>query len=651
MNKINYLVPKGIRYISELNFQLPETPSVVNKKLTGCGFTEWAITCPAKVILVSPRRILLENKASQHPESNVIYFRNDGETEMGYDRDVQSKKSDKSSDAYEKNKDRIEAMKSNLQTHFMRCCSSGQPCKILVTYDSFRLVKEALGNAIWDFYIVVDEFQAIWTDAKFKSDTEMELLHHLHGLSRICFVSATPMIEDYMNELDEFKDLPFIEFDWETYDPGRVKKPDLGEPKACTSILKKAYSIVESYQQGKFELAPLFDSNGNYTMVESREAVIYVNSVKHIYHIIKHCGLTPSNTNVLCARTEENEKLIRKAFGITDKSVEVLGRVPKRGEYHKMFTLCTRTVYLGADFYSDNARSFILSDANIDALCVDISMDIPQILGRQRNDWNPWKNRAEFYYTTFNGTTKDESLSEFKSRIEEKKAKTESLLRTYNGAEAYDKFTLAEKYERDARMNKYANDYVAVNKHTGCTLNPVFNKLMMLSEIRTYQMQRIDYKDWFSVFAEAGRQAQVRTPAMTQALERFNSFTQFPDKMKVLCDCPEIIDDVPGDFADYLRMFGPGTIKACQYQRYKLNELLSCQSLEDELSDAVLKAFEVGKKYTLKEIKETLTHIYEDVGETGIAKARDLKRWFKVRECMVKSMAKRGHGLEILDRK
>lgn len=49
-----------------------------------------------------------------------------------------------------------------------------------------------------------------------------------------------------------------------------------------------------------------------------------------------------------------------------------------------MFTFCTRTVYLGADFYSLCARSFIFSDSNIDSLAVDISEDLPQILGRQR---------------------------------------------------------------------------------------------------------------------------------------------------------------------------------------------------------------------------------------------------------------------------
>ena len=65
-----------------------------------------------------------------------------------------------------------------------------------------------------------------------------------------------------------------------------------------------------------------------------------------------------------------------------------------------MFTLCTRTVYLGADFYSTNARTFIFSDANVDSLTVDITIDLPQILGRQRLEENPWKNRAELYYKT-----------------------------------------------------------------------------------------------------------------------------------------------------------------------------------------------------------------------------------------------------------
>ena len=63
MNKTIINVPKGIRYISEWKeFELPDHPCIINKQITGCGFTEWAITCPQHTIIVSPRKILLENK-------------------------------------------------------------------------------------------------------------------------------------------------------------------------------------------------------------------------------------------------------------------------------------------------------------------------------------------------------------------------------------------------------------------------------------------------------------------------------------------------------------------------------------------------------------------------------------------------------------
>ena len=128
--------------------------------------------------------------------------------------------------------------------------------------------------------------------------------------------------------------------------------------------------------------------------------------VKNICDIIKKFKLTLDNTDVLCSRTTVNRRKIKKAMGCKGRGIEVLGTVPKKGELHKMFTLCTRTVYLGADFYSTCARTIILSDSNIDCLAVDISLDLPQILGRQRLDENPWKTRAEFFFKVTKGEKK-----------------------------------------------------------------------------------------------------------------------------------------------------------------------------------------------------------------------------------------------------
>lgn len=104
-----------------------------------------------------------------------------------------------------------------------------------------------------------------------------------------------------------------------------------------------------------------------------------------------------------------------------------------------MFTFCTRTTYLGADFYSDNARSVILSDANVDCLAVDISLDLPQILGRQRLTENPWKNSAEFYYKSLTDKNKNKMTEEkFNAVIAEKKRMTESLLQTWNQTSSFE---------------------------------------------------------------------------------------------------------------------------------------------------------------------------------------------------------------------
>ena len=84
------IVPNGIRYISDwkdyslTNF---DKPHILNKTLTGCGFTEYCIRNPLNVILCSPRRILLENKEDQHKEE-VLYVKNEFGAIVDYERNI-----------------------------------------------------------------------------------------------------------------------------------------------------------------------------------------------------------------------------------------------------------------------------------------------------------------------------------------------------------------------------------------------------------------------------------------------------------------------------------------------------------------------------------------------------------------------------------
>ena len=656
MNKTILDVPPGIRYISEWKeFSLPEFPHIMDKQITGCGFTEWAIVGNFNAIIASPRLILLENKEEQHP-GEVFYARNDLDTILNVDRDLTKalstvKKSEEEQDKLKSDIDirlkKIE-LRKKIKNYFINCLDEERPCKILVTYDSYRIVYEALmelGKSCFDsFYTIVDEFQSIFTDSKFKSNTELEFIDVLTNINRVSFVSATPMIDEYLDLLDEFKDLPFFELDWGSLEPSRIISPQI-EAHPCQKIIDTAVKIVQSYLNGNFEKTIIRDESGNIQEIESKELVIYVNSVKNICDIIKKAGLTYENTNVLCSSSYDNNKKIRKAFGLSKGQIGGIGKVPLKHESRKMFTLCTRTVYLGADFYSDNARTVIFSDANIDCLVVDITLDLPQIFGRQRLTKNPWKNRAELYAKCLCDKNK-KTIDEYRKYQSEKITRTNNLLSAYNTAESNEvKHDLAEKYEKSAKSENYKDDYVAVNTHHGTNIFPIFNKLAMISELRAFQIQQIDYCNRFRVLNQILLEGYTIDPIVEEInnfMIDFNSVRYFTDKMRLLCETDIskkaldiIFRQIHVDYYTYYNVLGPNKIKALSYQKSKLDleysKLINNSKLEsNNIKEGFINTFKVGDKYTLSNIKKMITELYREIGLDKTPKAVDILDYFEV---------------------
>ena len=671
MNKTVLNVPRGIRFLSDWDgFALPENPSIINKQITGCGFTEWCIKSNINLVLCSPRIVLLENKEDQHP-GEVYYARNDLDLELDVGKDLTNDnpkyKEEKplTQKELDQIKDSVQKFRDNIYINYFNCNQLGKPCKILVTYDSFKHVKEALGKEIENFYIVVDEFQSIFTDSRFKSSTELEFLNHLQGLNKVSFVSATPMMDDYLEMLPEFSNLPYYELDWGAEDPGRIIKPQL-EVIPCQKILDAAERFIKSYLEGNFEKSYSLGDSGNIQEIESKELVIYVNSVKNICDIIRRNGLTYDNTNVLCSNTSENRKKIRRVFGFTKKSdPSGIGKVPKKGDPHKMFTLCTRTVYLGADFYSTCAKTLILSDANIDCLAVDITLDLPQILGRQRLLENPWKNRATLYFKSLS-KAKVMTIEDFKKYVDWKRRKTEDLLLSYNSSPtAASKHTLAEKYQRSAKLENYKNDYIAVNTHAGKDLLPVINNLVLVSEIRAFQIQQIDYKDRFMVFRTLDKEINYTkdNAKVVDFIQEFDSISQFPDKMRLLCttfteeEIEEVLELVPIVYKNYYLTLGRNKIKALGYKKYLLDKEFekrkSKQDNSNKISDLIYSKLLTGNKYLKSEAKTLLSEIYKLLGINDSPKASDLDKYFELKEVNMvdPSTGKRVKGYEILSRK
>ena len=647
----DYVVPRGIRFISELgtDFRFYKFPvkCIINKQLPGCGFTEYCLRGPENVILCSPRKMLLKNKKDQHSRE-VYLVVNELEKEAEVDKDL-SKVDKTRSQVFMEKLDEMVNGKDTVYNRLMneikdylseRKYLGDKPCKILVTYDSYRIVKDILESLgiFQSFYTIIDEFQTILHDSKFKSNTELDFLYHLHQSHSALFVSATPMLEEYLNMLDEFDGLPYINMDWGKEDSTRVLKPSL-KVLTMKSVGTKLPEIIDSYKSGNFESA-IRMVNGYPTRVISDEAVFYVNSVNHITSIIKKCDLQPEEVNILCSDTPENLKRIQKKLG----KRFTIGEVPLKGVKPKMFTFCTRTVYLGADFYSTCARSFIFSDSNIDSLAVDISEDLPQILGRQRLFENPWKNEAIFYYRSTCDYRKV-SQEEFDKEIERKKKATNDLLLSYNSTPEKARLTVAERYQTLARTQNYKDDYIAVNEHQSGTLIPVLNNLVLVNEIRAFRIQQIDYKDRFTVFSTIYSTLSpddIINQEVSRFLEQYQKFGTFKSKLKYLCECSfndtmtNIILDQIGEhdnIKSYYLALGPQKLRALKYDRYYIEKELGVVTFSQELLESnIYSEFKVGDKLTLSSIKDRLEVLYKSINYDATPKAKDLENYFNVKE-------------------
>ena len=677
MDRQKIIVPRGIRYISEWkDFCFNRFPGkcIINKQLPGCGFTEYCLRGPENVILCSPRKMLLENKKDQH-EGDVYLVVNEMEIETEVDKDltkdprnVKIEDEEEGSDKKD-NSEIYERIYNEISEYTYKRYLENKPAKILVTYDSYRIVKDILEKlGIFDkFVTVVDEFQSILHDARFKSNTELGFILHLQQSPTAYFVSATPMMEKYLDMLDEFKDLPYYELDWETAESGRIIRPSL-KVLTMKSVGTKAEEIIQKYLSGDFEEITVM-KDGQPVRVISDEAVFYVNSVNHIISMIKKNNLTPEQCNVLCSRTDDNAKRIKRKLG----KRFVIGKVPKKTEKPKMFTFCTRTVYLGADFYSECARSFIFSDSNSDCLAVDIAEDLPQILGRQRLKENPWKNTANFYYRV-TADYKEMKPEDFQNIVESKKKSTENLLLAYNTTLDSVKFDLAKTYQYVAKSANYKDNYIAVNKvinsQTGdIILKPVVNQLVLVNEIRAFQIQQVDYKDRFSVFSSI-RSNLTKDDIVNRDVTRFlciyETLTTIYDKLKLLCEYPvskEAIQIVLDQIADsdevksYYLALGSQRLRALSYSVTKIKRELGIVTFSSELlNNTIALNFNPGEKYTLANLKVKLGNLYNSINYDATPKANDILEYFEVKSIVIYEKKEDGtrkqiRGYELLKRK
>ena len=390
MEKFKINIPEGIYHLSDcqgLQSQFPQGSFILDKTITGCGATTMFLSDNIPTILCSARLELMHCKANSPKFIGLVHeFRKFGDT-----RSVLTLENE---------------LMDYVNDHSPLC--SPFPPKILVSYDSFKHVAQALAMKmkLAGFRIVVDEAQTLFTDASFKGDVEIEFLENLKQNNQVIFLSATPYIENYLDQMDDFKYLPYVELVWppSSTHPTNIEKL----PYYQNSPLKTATHIIQGFRDRGYFKGKICDGQAVY----SNEAVFYINDVGSIKEIIKANQLTPDDTNIICAVNNDNSKRL-KEIGFE------IGHAPKMGERHKTFTFVTKCAFEGVDFYSPCAYTYIFSNINLDNLALDISIDLPQIMGRQRRGDNPFRYDATFYYKELMNYS-DNNHANFINRITQK---------------------------------------------------------------------------------------------------------------------------------------------------------------------------------------------------------------------------------------
>ena len=619
MKKKTIEVPDGIKYLSEwkeLQDLLPKNEHyILNKKVCGCGATEAFLNLDKKVILTSPRKHLLYNKYSQHLSDNFHLFRYLGNREQYFES-----KSYTEHDILVFN----DSLKSYLRTG---------GATILTTYDSLRKIKdvlEATGENLDEWIVVVDEMQIIFYDCQFKPTTEYEFGMILGVFKNVVYLSATPFLESYLGMTKQFKNLTICELVWPS---SMVQLPNVEVVKSKKSVSKLCSELISLYKEGK----------GKATMVDgkefrAKEAVFYINDVSIIKSVIKKNNLKADEVNIICSAKSENIKKLKELPKDTGDNFKI-GEIPGKGEPHKMFTFCTSTVYVGADFYSTNAYSYIFANPLIKSMTVDVSVDLQQIIGRQRLDENPFRNSATLYFNTRKQKVTKEELEE---TIKEKKESTQKQIDNFNAVP--NKAEQLRMMESNIKQQGHQEHYCCILKDANDNMMIVENELIEISERRAWEVTNKIYNQDWSMYAalKAGatvtKSSDSNDPEIQKIFKEWKSDNIFQRKAKLFCDLydksPTLLDGctfIEGKFRKYHEALGREGFETLHWREDNIKKALEPTPFDklpkDKIAAELIKALRLGEKYTKSDIKDMLTSIYKQLGIAGNPSASDVSEY------------------------
>ena len=631
-------IPAGCRYMGEykeklLGEKLPLNQKfILNKTVPGCGGTSMFLESEIPMVLISPRLNVLKSKHAQYIDTFLFY--------VPYS----------AKDSSEKRANDVKSKMSELHQYIQERMSlnpNKPSIKILVSIDSSSKVLDVLDSfkITRKMLYVCDEFQCLLGDASYKGDTDMDFLVQIDKRAdKICYLSATPIQEMYLECIPQFKNIPYIKLEW---DPSVLEDPNVMEcqMKRGETAESICETIIRDFRKNGY-FARKVMPNG--TVEEAKEICIFLNEVKSIVSIIKRCGLKPDEVSILCSESRGNK--LPAGFSVGQLCTD------KNNPINKTYTFCTKASFEGVDFYHTSAITYIFLNAGKEWQALDVFIDLPQILGRQRLN-HPFRHDAIIYYKTKPSCQTDE---EFKEEQEAMQAKSEKDLETFNNLSEKGKQMMIQAYRKMAQESKFTEDYIdVIDNGDG---NPVLgiNHLVCVAKWNKWYHRRHLYNNSFQLIASIQQKLSMnvkpkevkdfeqwyyKQPANGRLLGYVNFRKNYPQYKAYILQNP-FIDLRYHEWYDKL---GPNTIEKLKGNEAQVESEYNNLSVMTPVKQEVEKTFKKGKVYLKADVKRELQRIYDKCGMVGrTAKATDITVLLDVKEKMITNGGKRLSGYEIL---
>ena len=641
-------IDSGVEYLSEvynqlsgeslINWLLMQGRVLLNKSITGCGFTSGCLENWDNIILTAPRILVLQNKMEQY---NMVSEKNPRAEELLF--------------YFDREKD-LDTLKLKLWDYLQNSDMASRPYKLLVTYDSFIPLVDILEsdplftqrniNINEVFKIVVDESHCIIKDIKLKQYRNKAVmsrfLSRVFRYDSVLFVSATP-IETYLQRLPQFKqnEVKHIELNW------LGRKEVVPKTDKCSNPGDAFKQIYQDYAKqvdpwGNHYFDVIYNDDG--TCSFSYEAVIFLNSVGDIVKILKTYSkksdglLDIADVSVVCANTSENRADLKKI----NSGMKITTSVPKPGEPHPTWTFCTRTSFIGVDFYSPSASTFVIVNYNIESLSLDIACDIPQIIGRQRLKANPFRERIHIFYTNNLRVIDDQEFTAFQN---EKMAESLTKISIWRNLPEFDEDGRRLKDSNLKGLEEAIQDHPERFYITTENGYPEIDDFLMADEQYNRDIAK-NQITWFVLSGQGNTQGGYSLPVQT-LMGDLGNLQYAQDKLRKVYECalkyPMVKDELNlmlwtegyNDIAYYINSLPLDRIYACGFNTTKMDQEIKAIQEMPSLEPVIYTRFQVGQRYTRDEIKTALGEIYTAAGLKKTPKATDLEEYFKCADCKI----------------